>query len=171
MVFLLFFFFSIFHFDYRNCLQCRQKILQSTTQNLRHRILTAVLIIVVPYNTSCYHTCVTLLLIALRYQLQNYNVTFRYFKYCTFCRTQVFFFSFSQFSYSSLKEQFLQSGQYNLRYNTYSNATNCVACRAGVIWRASAQYLLNKNGSGRQGRKRFVSSSRSLFLPSTLTPN
>lgn len=26
------FFFSIFHFDYRNCLQCRQKILQSTTQ-------------------------------------------------------------------------------------------------------------------------------------------
>ena len=64
-----FFFFSIFHFDYRNCLQCRQKILQSTTQNLRHRILTAVLIIVVPYNTSCYHTCVTLLLIALRYQV------------------------------------------------------------------------------------------------------
>lgn len=68
MVF-LFFFFSIFHFDYRNCLQCRQKILQSTTQNLQHRLLTAVLIIVVPYNTSCYHTCVTLLLIALRYQL------------------------------------------------------------------------------------------------------
>lgn len=64
-----FFFFSIFHFDYRNCLQCRQKILQSTTQNLQHRLLTAVLIIVVPYNTSCYHTCVTLLLIALRYQL------------------------------------------------------------------------------------------------------
>lgn len=63
------FFFSIFHFDYRNCLQCRQKILQSTTQNLQHRLLTAVLIIVVPYNTSCYHTCVTLLLIALRYQL------------------------------------------------------------------------------------------------------
>ena len=27
-----FFFFSIFHFDYRNCLQCRQQILQSTTQ-------------------------------------------------------------------------------------------------------------------------------------------
>lgn len=37
--------------------------------NLQHRLLTAVLIIVVPYNTSCYHTCVTLLLIALRYQL------------------------------------------------------------------------------------------------------
>lgn len=63
------FIFKIFHFDYRNCLQCRQKILQSTTQNLQHRLLTAVLIIVVPYNTSCYHTCVTLLLIALRYQL------------------------------------------------------------------------------------------------------
>ena len=61
--------------------------------------------------------------------------------------------SFFIFPNSSLKEQFLQSGQYNLRYNTYSNATNCVACRAGVIWRASAQYLLNKNGSGRQGRK------------------
>ena len=53
------FIFKIFHFDYRNCLQCRQKILQSTTQNLQHRLLTAVLIIVVPYNTSCYHTCYT----------------------------------------------------------------------------------------------------------------
>ena len=63
------FFFQFFILITETVYNVDKKILQSTTQNLQHRLLTAVLIIVVPYNTSCYHTCVTLLLIALRYQL------------------------------------------------------------------------------------------------------
>ena len=64
-----FFFFQFFILITETVYNVDKKILQSTTQNLQNRLLTAVLIIVVPYNTSCYHTCVTLLLIALRYQL------------------------------------------------------------------------------------------------------
>ena len=77
------------------------------------------------------------------------------------------FFSFSQVSYSSLKEQFLQSGQYNLRYNTYSNATNCVACRVGVIFceRVRSIFLTKMAAEGRVERDLYQAADPYSYRP------